>query len=363
LSPAIIAMVVKKSLSSILLALPLVLGVAIDRRAVPEQCAFLVPIVEDLADNLFDNECGDAAHGALRLTFHDAIGIDPTAGGGGADGSILIFNATELTFPANAGLDDVIDEVGPFFLKNADVLSPGDFIFLAGAVSLAQCPGAPQVKFSLGRPQPKAASPPNLVPEPFDLVQTILARMLAGGNFSPQEVIALLSSHSVAGADTIIPNLQGVPFDSTPSVFDTQIFLEVQLRGTLFTGQGGNQGEVMTAIEGTTRLESDSNFARTSTTDCFWQALVNNQAEMQSQFAAAFFKMSLLGQNTNNLVDCSSVIPVPPSFTGTAAFPPTLNNSDIEQACATSAFPTLPTQPGSSPLIVPLIPQADDGDD
>jgi len=315
-----------------------------------------------MLNNLFTNECGDAAHGALRLTFHDAVGIDPIIGGGGADGSILIFNETELAFPANAGLDDVLDDVGPFFLKNADVLSPGDFVFLAGSLSLAACPGAPQTKFLLGRPPPLAASPPNLVPEPFDSVEMILARMLAAGNFAPQEVIALLSSHSVAGADTIIPDLQGVPFDSTPSVFDTQIFLEVQLRGTIFTGEGGNQGEVETAIEGTTRLQSDSNFARSTPTDCIWQSFVNNQEQMQTEFAAAFFKMSLMGQNENDLIDCSSVIPQPPSFSGTANFPPTLTHNDIEQACATAAFPNLPTLPGP-PLVVPPIAQADSGDD
>ena len=46
--------------------------------------------------------------------------------GGGADGSIITFNETELAFEANDGLDDVIDTVGPFFLKHASVLSPGD---------------------------------------------------------------------------------------------------------------------------------------------------------------------------------------------------------------------------------------------
>ncbi|PPQ72767.1 hypothetical protein CVT26_003149 [Gymnopilus dilepis] len=351
-----------KTLSALLFALPVVLGRAIDRRAsVPAQCAFLLPIVDDLMDNLFENECGDAAHGALRLTFHDAIGIDPVLGGGGADGSIITFNETELAFEANDGLDDVIDTVGPFFLKHASVLSPGDFVFLAGSLSLATCPGAPQVKFSVGRPQPKAASPDQLVPEPFDNVEKILARMQAGGNFSPQEVIALLSSHSVAGADTVIPGFEGVPFDSTPSVFDTQIFVEVQLRGTFFTGPGGNQGEVMTGVQGTTRLESDHNFARSTPTDCFWQSFVNNQQLMQEQFAAAFFKMSLLGQNEEDLIDCSAVIPPAPTFTGNAFFPPSLTHSDVEQACATAAFPNLPTLPGP-PEVVPPIPQADDDD-
>jgi hypothetical protein len=356
-------MVFKKAFSALIFALPLVLGLSIKRQtAVPEQCAFLVPIAEDLLDNLFTNECGDAAHGALRLVFHDAIGIDPVAGGGGADGSILIFNATELAFPANDGLDDVLEDVGPFFLKYADVLSAGDFVQFAGALSLAACPGAPQVSFSLGRPPPIAASPPNLVPEPFDNVDVILPRMNAAGGFTPQEVIALLSSHSIAGADTIDPTIQGVPFDSTPSVFDTQIFIEVQLRGTMFPGTGGNQGEVESAVAGELRLQSDSNFARDSETSCIWQSFVNNPTQMREQFGAAVFKLSLLGQNEADLTDCTAVIPVPPPFTGIATFPPTLTIDDIEQACATAAFPNLPTLPGP-PLVVPEIPQAESGDD
>ena len=62
-------------------------------------CDFLEPIKKDLIKNLFTNECGDTvsllspyyelmsiylktvkAHGALRLAFHDAIGISPTLG-------------------------------------------------------------------------------------------------------------------------------------------------------------------------------------------------------------------------------------------------------------------------------------------
>jgi len=347
-------MVFKNALSALVFVLPLVLGASIKRDA----CSFLLPIREDLLTNLFENECGDAAHGALRLVFHDAIGISPTVGGGGADGSIAVFNATELTFPANAGIDDVLDQVGPFLHKYADVLSPGDFIQFAGALSLVNCPGAPQVKFAFGRPQPKAASPPNLVPEPFDNVDTILARFASAG-FSPEEVVALISSHSIAGADDVDPTIPGTPFDSTPAVFDTQIFVDVQMRGTLFPGTGGNQGEVESAIRGTLRLQSDSNLARDSATSCIWQSFVNDQEKMQTEFGAALFKLSLLGQNAASLTDCSEVIPAPLTFSGTATLPPGLTSSDVEQACATAAFPDLPTQPGP-PLVVPAIPQADD---
>ena len=48
--------------------------------AVNSACCALFPVVDDIVDNLFTNECGDSAHGALRLVFHDAIGISPTAG-------------------------------------------------------------------------------------------------------------------------------------------------------------------------------------------------------------------------------------------------------------------------------------------
>ncbi|PPQ96866.1 hypothetical protein CVT26_006053 [Gymnopilus dilepis] len=359
-----------KKIFILVLSLPVVLGlVAPQKRALcPDgvnsaanaQCCSLFQVREDLMNNLFENECGDASHGALRLIFHDSVGIDPVVGGGGADGSILTFNATELTFPANAGIDDVLDDVGPFALKWAHVLSPGDFVQFAGVLSLAACPGAPKVKFMMGRPPPTAASPPNLVPQPFDPVPTILARFGSIG-IEPQEVVALLASHSTAGADDIDPNLQGLPFDISPSTFDTQIFIDVQLRGTGFPGSGGNQGEVETAVQGTLRLQSDHLLARDSATNCFWQSFANNQELMMSQFAAAAFKMGLLGHNEADLIDCSDVIPQPPPFAGSPSFPPGQTITDVEQACSTAAFPDLPTQPGP-PLVVPPIPQADDDD-
>ncbi|KDR73358.1 hypothetical protein GALMADRAFT_101039 [Galerina marginata CBS 339.88] len=314
--------------------------------AINAQCCSLFPVVQDLVDNFFTNECGDSAHGALRLLFHDAIGIGST-GGGGADGSIAVFNETELTFHANLGIDDILDEIGPFMQAHSDVLTPGDFIQLAGAVSLVQCPGAPRIQFFKGRAQPKAASPPNLVPEPFDSVQSILARFQPLG-FTVPEIVAIIGgSHSIAGADDIVPNQQGVPFDQTPDVFDSQIFVDVQLRGTLFTGQGGQQGEVQSAVQGLVRLQSDHLLARDSATNCEWQSNVNNHAKLVSNFASGVQKLALLGQVKSQLTDCSEVIPAAIPFSGASpTLPPGLKMTDIEQACATASFPILPTQPG-----------------
>lgn len=61
----------------------------------------------------------------------------------------------------------------------------------------------------MGRPAPVAASPPDLVPQPTDDITTILDRFGSVG-FSPAEVVAVVGgSHSVAGADDVVPNFVG----------------------------------------------------------------------------------------------------------------------------------------------------------
>ncbi|KAK7050579.1 peroxidase [Favolaschia claudopus] len=323
------------------------------------QCCQWFPVLEDILPNMFDNECGDDAHGALRLSFHDAIGFSPSGGGGGADGSIIVFQDQELQFPANAGLDDPIDTEVPFI--KAHNVTPGDFIQFAAAVSLSLCPGAPNVGFVMGRPMPKAPAPApdGLVPEPFDSVPKILARMKDAGGFTPTDVVALLASHSVAGADTVDPTIPGTPFDSTPSVFDTQVFIEVQLRGTQFPGPQPGQGEVMSAVAGEMRLQSDHLLARDTATNCAWQSFAGNLGGMQTAFASAFRRMSMIGHNPSSLIDCSEVIPDAPPLPANAGahLPAGQNQGDIEQACATKAFPTFTAQPGPA-TTVPAIPQS-----
>ena len=40
----------------------------------------------------------------------------------------------------------------------------------------------------------------------------------------------------MAAANDVDPKHSGLPFDSTPAIFDTQFFVETQLRGTGFPG-------------------------------------------------------------------------------------------------------------------------------
>ncbi|KAJ7042915.1 manganese peroxidase 2 [Mycena alexandri] len=321
-------------------------------------CCAWFPVLEDILPNLFDNECGDDAHAALRLSFHDAIGFSPSKGGGGADGSIITFSSTELNYPANNGLDDAVVTQSPFI--KAHNVTAGDFIQFAAAVSLSLCPGAPKVGFMMGRPVAKAAAPgpDGLVPEPFDNVNVILARMADAGGFTPTDVVALLASHSVAGADNVDPTIPGTPFDSTPALFDTQVFIEVQLRGTKFPGSDPGQGEVMSAVAGEMRLQSDHLIARDTATSCAWQSFAGNQAGMQSAFAKAFNKMAILGHSASSLIDCSDVIPAAPPLPANAGphLPAGQTQKNIEQACANSPFPTFTAQPGPA-TTVPAIPQ------
>jgi hypothetical protein len=75
---------------------------------------------------------------------------------------------------------------------------------------------------------------------------------------------------------------------------------------------------------------------------------------MAEEFGAAMVKLSLLGQNTADLIDCSDVIPAAKPFTSKPFFPPTLTHNDVVQGCATSAFPTLSTAPGPATSVPPI---------
>ncbi|KAJ7168907.1 putative versatile peroxidase [Mycena filopes] len=317
-------------------------------------CCVLFPILDDIQANLFENQCGEDVHESLRLTFHDAIGFSPTLGGGGADGSIFYFDEIETAFPANGGIDDIVDAQTPFI--NAHNITAGDFIQFAGAVGITNCPGAPRLEFLLGRPAATAASPPGLVPEPQDSITKILARFKEVG-FSPAEVVALLSSHTIAAADLVDPTIPGTPFDSTPGIFDTQFFIETQLRGVAFPGTAGNVGEDKSPLVGEMRLNSDAQLARDLRTSCFWQVLAEDHAIMAAAFQLAMSKMAIIGHQRSSLIDCSDVIPIPKPLVGKPHLPAGKTMADIEQACPLFPFPTFTADPGPATSVAPVPPQ------
>ena len=60
-----------------------------------------------------------------------------------------------------------------------------------------------KIQFLKGRKDGTAPAPDGTVPLPFDSVDKILARMADGGSFTPAEVVALLSAHSVGASDNV----------------------------------------------------------------------------------------------------------------------------------------------------------------
>ena len=64
--------------------------------------------------------------------------------------------------------------------------------------------------------------------------------------------------------------------------------------------------------------------------------------------------MTLLGHDESDLIDCSDVVQQPPAPASEAHFPAGLGMADIEQACADTPFPTLPTDPGPVTTVAPV---------
>ena len=142
------------------------------------------------------------------------------------------------------------------------------------------------------------------------------------------------------------------PWEQTPFTFDTQIFLEVLLKGVGFPGGDNNTGEVSSPLPvgngtdvGELRLQSDFGLAHDPRTACFWQGFVDKQEFMAQSFKAAMAKLAVLGHNPDDLVDCSAVVPKPKAGNGKpATFPATKGPQDLELSCTTERFPTLTTE-------------------
>nr|AAD45725.1 manganese-dependent peroxidase precursor [Gelatoporia subvermispora] len=342
-----------------------------DGTAVPDaMCCDFIPLAQDLQSMVLQNQCGEDAHEIIRLTFHDAIAISQSLGpsaGTGADGSMLLFPLVEPEFAASNGIDDSVNNLIPFLSSHPNI-SAGDLVQFAGAVALTNCPGAPRVNFLAGRKNAVAPAIDGLIPEPQDNVTSILARFADAGNFSPFEVVSLLASHSVARADKVDPTLDAAPFDSTPFTFDTQVFLEVLLKGVGFPGTDNNTGEVASPLPfgdtstgvndtGMMRLQSDFALARDERTACFWQSFVDQQDLMAQSFQAAFEKLAILGSSAADLVNCSAVVPLSVGpVTAPATFPATTGPQDLQLTCTTETFPSLSIDPGATETLIPHCP-------
>ncbi|TFY81720.1 hypothetical protein EWM64_g2297 [Hericium alpestre] len=348
------------------------------RTASDAACCVWFDVLDDIQENLFDDaECGEDVHESLRLTFHDAIGFSRNLtnhgqfGGGGADGSIMAFAQIETNFHANVGVDEIVEAQRPFALKHN--VSFGDFIQFAGATGVSNCAGGPRLQFLAGRSNISQPSPDLLVPEPSDGTDKIFSRMEDAG-FSIIDTVNLLASHTVAAQDKVdasIParlhglsfwvlltiSYQGTPFDSTPSMFDSQFFVETLLQGTLFPGNGSNVGEVESPLHGEFRLQSDFEIARDPRSACEWQSFITDHQAMVSKFESVMQRLATVGQNPRALTDCSEVIPVPKAVRLPAAtLPAGKTLKDVQAACAATPFPRIKAAPGPTTSVAAVPP-------
>ncbi|KIJ31370.1 class II peroxidase [Sphaerobolus stellatus SS14] len=274
------------------------------------RCCDLVPVLKDLQANLTAGDvCNGLARSTLRLAFHDAMGFSNTVNmGGGADGSVLTFHTIEMGYAANVRLDLLVSILQSFVGRHN--ISTGDFLHFAAAYALTTCPGAPGLSFFYGRPPPTVAAPDNTIPLASDPINHTLARFLDVG-FTPPEVVALLAAHSIASSSlsnifNIVPTM-----DSTPLVFDNQFFKEVLLPGNFPNNSVDPNQTVASPFSWEIRLKSDAAFAAAPQTSAVWQGFINSPSSLIPAFSQAMSKMSLIGYQSSNLVDCSDLVPIP----------------------------------------------------
>lgn len=179
------------------------------------------------------------------------------------------------------------------------------------------------------------AAPDGLVPEPFHLVDQIFDRMNDALEFDPFETVWALIAHTAGAANDVDPTIPRTPFDSTPTLFDGQLFIDTQLRGILFPGKTGIQGTVQSPLKGEMRLQSDHLIARDSRTACGWKSFATDQAKLQDRFQFVLETFAMVGQDPSKMIDCSEVNPIPKSLTPAQLvghLPAGKIHTDIEQA-------------------------------
>ncbi|TFK65305.1 heme peroxidase [Pluteus cervinus] len=321
------------------------------RKAPSPACCVWYEVLDHLQEDLFSGgQCLEEAH-EVSLTFHDAIGYSQSLtlqgewGGGGADGSIMHHLDVEGLFPPNEGMDNIVEAQRSIALRYH--VSYADMIQFAGAVGASNCRGAPRLEFLAGRPNSSFPSPEGLLPDVAGSAESILARMADAG-FTPNDLVDLLASHSIAAQDDIDKSIPGSPFDSTPYDFDARFFAETLLEGNTWPGDGPHDGEEQSPLAGEFRLHSDYVIARHPETACRWQSFITDQNAMMDRFKEAMSKLAIVGQNRNSLYDCSPIIPIPaPPLAQVVTLPAGKTNEDIQAACSATPFPTLSSDPGA----------------
>jgi hypothetical protein len=355
-------------LSSVLLALA---ATASSLGFAPRQYSTCPPIWTTVASDLKGvfSGCGREAHGAIRAPFHDCIN-------NGCDGSLI--TQGECDRSENAGLADTCKLLLSW--TNKYNVSAADMIQFAAATAIAVCPLGPRVQALVGRRDGTKPAPEGQVPGSRDPVPKILGAFAEKG-FSPEDVVALLGTHSVAVQVFDDPSQAGKSLDTTPSVYDTKFYQETidgtvgprvqALVGRRDGTQPAPEGQVpgsrdpvpkilgafaekgfspedlvallgthsvavqvsddpsqagksldttpsvydtkfyQETIDGTApyTLQSDKKLSKSEVTSHTWSNFASSTDEWSSAFVSAWDRFAVIGNDVGSLVDCTSVIP------------------------------------------------------
>ncbi|KAJ3334064.1 hypothetical protein HDU76_011588 [Blyttiomyces sp. JEL0837] len=190
----------------------------------PGNCLF------QMTDTL-DNPSKNLAALWLRGVFHDAGTFSQADGSGGADGSLV----NEGNHTENMGLlQSIASRFVPHHNESFSLtISDADLIHLGGVVTVRHC-GGPEIPFRAGRKDVPKGTQNNITRLPSDPgaplseVQAVFERM----GLLPLDMLVLTTgSHTMGGAHSAITpkfaTQDFVPFDTTPGVFDNDIFKQV----------------------------------------------------------------------------------------------------------------------------------------
>ncbi|RYP08208.1 hypothetical protein DL764_002023 [Monosporascus ibericus] len=254
--------------------------------------------VADEMKNAFQdgNGCTDLARGAIRQGFHDAATWDKNSAYGGADGSLLL--ADELSRPDNRGLEPIGAQTLVWYNKYKQYgASMADLIQTAALAAVVSCPGGPRIRHFVGRKDDSRAGPTGKLPTPFQDAQSLID-LFTAKTFTASDLIALVGSHTASKQRFVDPARAETPQDSSPNVWNTKFYSE--------TLSSDNKTILV--------FPSDRNLATYSSTKAQWNTFAGagGDAVWKPAFAAAYFRMSMLGvNNLNDLAECTKVLPLP----------------------------------------------------
>ncbi|KAF1844860.1 class II peroxidase [Cucurbitaria berberidis CBS 394.84] len=231
------------------------------------------------AQFLADGQCTDAARAAIRSAFHDCFN-------GACDGSLILAN--ECSNSENAGLSQLCGNLAN--IANQAKVGVADLIQFAAAHAIKTCPGGPTVPVKIGRKDSSTANALGVLPA-HNSGGDDLVKLFASKGFTPTDLAALIGAHTTAKQRFADPSKAGASLDSTVGTWDTKFYSETKSGKAPFT------------------LQADKNIAENSQTSAPFSNFASSKGAWDAAFVSAMTKMSMLGVDGSNLIDCTGALP------------------------------------------------------